>query len=381
MNSDINDLTELAFDGGTTLTTTPSSGHLQQRTLGRRRVVPGGPVADGDIRVTILGSGDPFVNTLTGVGVGADRGRQHAARLLLLRPRLRGAGQLQRPAPARHRPPPRCSSPTYTPTTSATCPRWCGAWPRPGVATRSRSGGRPANGQSWAPAPTPSTWRPPMRGTPQSLNGHPGQSGARTEVSEVPYDTTSVVYERNGVRDLILPRDPHPQRLGWVPAWTTAGLSVVFSGDTRPCHTLVDACDGVDLLIHETFPRRGSTREKAGVPLGVRRADRQRGAHQPGRRRRRLRPRRCAHVGDVAPRRRPRDGRTGDRRDAHPARRAGHHRPGPHPFTITKDAIITGRPPSTRPPGRWSDRPEITGPPMSAPKAPPAWWADALITD
>ncbi len=31
------------------------------------------------------------------------------------------------------------------------------------------------------------------------------------------------------------------------------GRSVVFSGDTRPCHTLVDACDGTDLLIHETF--------------------------------------------------------------------------------------------------------------------------------
>jgi ribonuclease Z len=45
-----------------------------------------------------------------------------------------------------------------------------------------------------------------------------------------------------------------------------AGRSVVFSGDTRPCHTLVDACDGADLLIHETFPSAGVFAKKAGVP-------------------------------------------------------------------------------------------------------------------
>jgi len=28
-----------------------------------------------------------------------------------------------------------------------------------------------------------------------------------------------------------------------------AGRSVVFSGDTRPCRHLVEACDGADLLI------------------------------------------------------------------------------------------------------------------------------------
>ncbi len=37
------------------------------------------------------------------------------------------------------------------------------------------------------------------------------------------------------------------------------GRSVVFSGDTRPCHTLVDACDGADLLVHETFPSASVT--------------------------------------------------------------------------------------------------------------------------
>ena len=45
------------------------------------------------------------------------------------------------------------------------------------------------------------------------------------------------------------------------------GRSVVFSGDTRPCHPLVDACDGADLLIHETFPSAPVFAQKAGVPL------------------------------------------------------------------------------------------------------------------
>ena len=44
------------------------------------------------------------------------------------------------------------------------------------------------------------------------------------------------------------------------------GRSVVFSGDTRPSHTLVDACDGADLLIHETFPSASVFARKAGVP-------------------------------------------------------------------------------------------------------------------
>ena len=45
------------------------------------------------------------------------------------------------------------------------------------------------------------------------------------------------------------------------------GRSVVFSGDTRPCHPLVDACDGADLLVHETFPSAPVFAQKAGVPV------------------------------------------------------------------------------------------------------------------
>ena len=100
----------------------------------------------------------------------------------------------------------------------------------------------------------------------EALNGHPGQSGARIEVTEVPYDTPSTVYERNGVRISSFPvihilNGSVGYRLDY------NGLSVVFSGDTRPSHTLVEASDGVDLLIHETFPTAPVFAKKAGVPV------------------------------------------------------------------------------------------------------------------
>lgn len=75
----------------------------------------------------------------------------------------------------------------------------------------------------------------------------------------------------------------------------------MFSGDTRPCHYLVDACDGADLLIHV--------------------------------------------------------------------------------LNVTKDAVVTRRAsidPFAWPVGGLSHQ---TGPPMTAPHDPPAWWADALLTD
>ena len=84
--------------------------------------------------------------------------------------------------------------------------------------------------------------------------------------TEVPYDRTATVYERNGVTISSFPvihilNGAVGYRLDY------DGRSVVFSGDTRPCHTLVDACDGADLLIHETFPSAPVFAQKAGVPL------------------------------------------------------------------------------------------------------------------
>jgi len=69
----------------------------------------------------------------------------------------------------------------------------------------------------------------------------------------------------------------YAQHLEAAHAWDTAslkgyridykGASVVFSGDTRPDKNLLEACKGgVDLLIHETFPSAAVFAKKANVP-------------------------------------------------------------------------------------------------------------------
>ena len=65
INHEINDLTELAYDGGEALTTTAVVGTPPEQpepadTLG------GDPVAKGEIRVAILGSGGPGANRSQG---------------------------------------------------------------------------------------------------------------------------------------------------------------------------------------------------------------------------------------------------------------------------------------------------------------------------
>lgn len=99
----------------------------------------------------------------------------------------------------------------------------------------------------------------------ESMSGHPGQSGARTITTEVPYDKTEVIYERNGVRITSFPViHLHFGAVGYKLEY--AGRSVVFTGDTRPCTTVVDAAKGADLLIHETFPSVDVYAKKASVP-------------------------------------------------------------------------------------------------------------------
>jgi ribonuclease Z len=64
---------------------------------------------------------------------------------------------------------------------------------------------------------------------------------------------TSVVYDENGVT---IKAFPVIHNLHGAVGYRVdfAGLSTVFSGDTRPCWPLVRAAEGTDLLIHECFP-------------------------------------------------------------------------------------------------------------------------------
>lgn len=214
----------------------------------------------------------------------------------------------------------------------------------------------------------------------KSLCGHPGQSGARAITTEVPYDRTEVVYQRNGVTITSFPViHIHNGAVGY--RLDYAGRSVVFSGDTRPCRHLVEACDGADLLIHETFPTAAVLSEKSGMPLAVAEMI-VNGAHTS--------PEMAGMVFD----------RAGARMSAMWHLVVDHQtvRPvfeemrtrydGPvviaqdlTVFNVTKEAVVARQ--RTIDPFRWPVvGPTIeTGPPMSDPLPPPAWWADALITD
>ena len=224
------------------------------------------PVRHGEIRVTVLGSGDPFVkHSQASAPLLIDVGNPERDLFFF----DLGSGALAN------------YNGLGLPVTATTkvflthlhadhvgdMPHWCGAWPRPAAATRSRSGDRPGRPRSWGPGPTPSTSRPRTPGTWPPWTATRGQSGARTETTEVPWDRTATVHDRNGVRVSSYPvihiiNGAVGYRLD------SNGRSVVFSGDTRPCHPLVDACDGADLLIHETFPSASVFAAKAGVPLG-----------------------------------------------------------------------------------------------------------------
>ena len=77
---------------------------------------------------------------------------------------------------------------------------------------------------------------------------------------------TQVVYERSGVKITSFPvihciTGAVGYRLDF------AGLSFAFSGDARPCWPLVKACAGIDLLIHECFPPAAALAAASGLSI------------------------------------------------------------------------------------------------------------------
>ena len=99
-----------------------------------------------------------------------------------------------------------------------------------------------------------------------SMSGYVPATGATATASEVPYDRTEVIYERNGVTITSFPvihvlNGAVGFRIDY------GGQSVVFSGDTKPTMTLVDAAAGCDLLIHETFLPADTFAELMSFPI------------------------------------------------------------------------------------------------------------------
>jgi ribonuclease Z len=85
-----------------------------------------------------------------------------------------------------------------------------------------------------------------------SVRGVRPTTGFAMAGHEIPYDRPETVYERNGVTISCFPAiHGLSGAVGYTVAY--AGLKVVFSGDTRPCKHVVEAATGADLLIHECF--------------------------------------------------------------------------------------------------------------------------------
>jgi ribonuclease Z len=214
----------------------------------------------------------------------------------------------------------------------------------------------------------------------ESMRGHPGQSGTHAETSEVPFDRTTVVYQRNGVTITSFPViHIHNGAVGY--RLDYAGRSFLFSGDTMPCKFLVEACDGVDLLVHEVFPTAPILSQKSGMPLPFAEMIVNTIHTSP------------EMSGEVFK-------RAGARLSAMWHLVVDHDTVGPvfsdmrkrydgpvvvsqdfTVFNITKDAVVTRQAIPNRASWPVMGVSATQGPPLSAPGTPPAWWDDAVITD
>jgi ribonuclease Z len=99
-----------------------------------------------------------------------------------------------------------------------------------------------------------------------SVRGVRPTTGFDLVAHEIPYDRPEAIYERDGVT---ISSFPAIHGLSGAVGYsiTYAGLKVVFSGDTRPCKHVVDAAVGADLLIHECFQSPAVFAQATGLPL------------------------------------------------------------------------------------------------------------------
>jgi ribonuclease Z len=99
-----------------------------------------------------------------------------------------------------------------------------------------------------------------------SLLGVRPTSGWDAVGHEIPYDRPAEVYDRNGVT---ISSFPAIHGLNGAVGYKLeyAGCTVVFSGDTRPCRFVADAAAGADLLIHECFQSPRLVAAAMGQPL------------------------------------------------------------------------------------------------------------------
>jgi len=100
----------------------------------------------------------------------------------------------------------------------------------------------------------------------ESTRGYTPNEAAEMHGTEFDAAITSIVYKANGVTITAFPviHNLHGA-VGYRVDF--AGLSMVFSGDTHPCWPLVRAAEGTDLLIHECFPSADVLAALTGDPV------------------------------------------------------------------------------------------------------------------
>jgi ribonuclease Z len=99
-----------------------------------------------------------------------------------------------------------------------------------------------------------------------SVRGVRPMSGFQAIAHEIRYDRPETVYQGG---DVTVSSFPAIHGLSGAVGYALeyAGRKVVFSGDTRPCRFVVEAATGADLLIHECFQSPSVAAAAAGLPL------------------------------------------------------------------------------------------------------------------
>lgn len=265
MSAEITDMTELAFEGSTVpLTLTPVVG-----SPGREyapSVVPDEDrVGDGEIRVTILGSGDPFTNKAQGsASVLMEVGNPERDFFFF----DLGSGALAN------------FNALGLPVESTTkvflshlhadhigdIPGLLGSLAKAGRVDPVEVWGGGSEDPALGLSAFVHHMGKALAWDTASVRGVRPTTGFEAIPHEIPYDRPDTIYDRNGVT---ISSFPAIHGLSGAVGYTIAyaGRKVVFSGDTRPCRHVVEAAQGADLLIHECFQSPAVYARATGLPL------------------------------------------------------------------------------------------------------------------
>lgn len=91
--------------------------------------------------------------------------------------------------------------------------------------------------------------------------------GSEIECTE--YEGTGVIYDEKGIKITAFPVEHCPPHNTYGFRVEHGDRAMVFSGDTKKCQSLIDNAQNCDLIIHEAFPPVEIYAEKASRPIDV----------------------------------------------------------------------------------------------------------------